>query len=116
MRLRTTLVSTASAVALVLTIAGTASAAEGEFSYRYTDAAGETRKAELIDPDNAPVCIEVPEVANTPDAHAFRPRNQTNVRAIGFKASGCVGTDSFELAAKVGRGSDKTLFRSVLFA
>jgi hypothetical protein len=115
MRLRTTLLTTASAVALVLTVTAPASAATGKFIYYYTDAAGKEQKVELVDPPSVE-CIEIPEVASTPDAYAFRPRNRTNARATAFKVSGCTGTDTFELAPKIGRGSDKTLFRSVRFA
>ncbi|MFI9381085.1 hypothetical protein [Kutzneria sp. NPDC052558] len=79
MRLPTAFLATASAVALVFTMSGTAFAADGEFTSRYLDEEGDIQIGSLIDPPSGQ-CIEIPEVADLEDTYAFRPRNDTKSR------------------------------------
>ncbi|ONI85928.1 hypothetical protein ALI144C_12550 [Actinosynnema sp. ALI-1.44] len=114
MRVRSVLLAVSSAFALSLAIPATASAADGEFTYRYYDEDGDLQEGSLIDPPSGE-CIEIPEVADLEDVHAFRPRNNTNSRAVVFKDSECQG-DTFSLRPDGGHGSDKLLLRSVRFS
>ncbi|WP_181770548.1 hypothetical protein [Amycolatopsis pittospori] len=113
MRLRTVVLSLTSAAALFLTLPGTASASEGEFTYRYFDADGEIQIGALIDPPSGE-CIEIPEIADW-DVDAFRPRNDTDSRAVVFRGNDCDG-DYFSLRPFGGRGSDRLALRSVIFS
>ncbi|WP_414942887.1 hypothetical protein [Amycolatopsis sp. cmx-11-51] len=106
--------SATSAIALCFTIPATASAAEGEFTYRYYAANGEVQVGTLIDPPSGE-CIEIPEIADW-DVDAFRPRNYTDSRAAVFKDGDCAGEDYFSLRPNGGRGSDRLLLRSVIFS
>ncbi|ALG13625.1 hypothetical protein [Kibdelosporangium phytohabitans] len=114
MRTRTALLAVTSAFALFLTIPGTASAAVGEFTYRYLDEDGDVQSGSLIDPPSRE-CIDIPEVSDLEDVHAFRPRNDTGSRAVVFKESGCEGDAYFSLRPDGGHGSDRLLLRSVVF-
>ncbi|MEU3625372.1 hypothetical protein BS329_30705 [Amycolatopsis coloradensis] len=104
-----------SAVALCFAIPATASAAEGEFSYRYYDAEGEIQVGSLVDPPSRE-CIEIPETADWDVSAAFRPRNNTDSRAVVFKNAECEGDDYFSLRPHGGHGSDRLLLRSVIFS
>ncbi|WP_020668110.1 hypothetical protein [Amycolatopsis nigrescens] len=114
MRLRTAFLALTSAFALFLTIPGTASAAEGEFSYRYVDKDGDIRVGSLVDPPSKK-CIEIPEIADW-DVSAFRPRNNTDKRAVVFKDGDCESDAYFSLRPHGGHGSERLLLRSVVFS
>lgn len=114
MRRRTATTLLAGIAALMLVLPGTAFAAEGEFSYRYYDEDGDLQVGSLVDPPSGE-CIEIPEVADW-DTSAFRPRNNTNSRAVVFKDSECEGDAYFSLRPNGGHGSDRLLLRSVVFS
>ncbi|WP_409496987.1 hypothetical protein [Amycolatopsis sp. cmx-11-12] len=114
MRTRNAFLAVISAVALCFTIPATASAAEGEFTYRYYDEDEELQFGTLIDPPSGE-CIEIPEIADW-DVDAFRPRNDTDSRAVVFKDGDCAGKGYFSLRPNGGGGSDTLLLRSVIFS
>ncbi|RSN52647.1 hypothetical protein DMH01_41490 [Amycolatopsis sp. WAC 04182] len=114
MRTRTAFLAMASAVALCFTIPATASAAEGEFTYRYYDENEELQIGTLVDPPSGE-CIEIPEIADW-DVDAFRPRNDTDSTAVVFLDDDCKSDSYFSLRPFGGRGSDRLLLRSVLFS
>ncbi|MGC7099413.1 hypothetical protein ACPZ19_32465 [Amycolatopsis lurida] len=109
-----TLLALTSAFALLLTAPGIASAAEGAFTYRYVDEEGEVQVGALVDPPSGE-CIEIPEIADW-DVSAFRPRNNTDSRAVVFKDNDCESSAFFSLRPHGGYGSDRLLLRSVVFS
>ncbi|MFI6030076.1 hypothetical protein [Amycolatopsis magusensis] len=112
--MRTSFLAVASALALFCTAPGIASAAEGAFTYRYLDEDGEVQVGSLVDPPSGE-CIEIPEIADW-DVSAFRPRNNTDSRAVVFKDGDCESDAYFSLRANGGHGSDRLLLRSVIFS
>ncbi|ANN20027.1 hypothetical protein SD37_33430 [Amycolatopsis orientalis] len=112
MRSHTIRVALASVLALASTPAGTASADEQEFLYRYYDDQQELQAGSLVDPPEGE-CIEIPEVA-AGTGSAFRPENWTESIAKVYDESGCAGIPSFSLRPS-GQGSDLVTFRSVVF-
>jgi hypothetical protein len=114
MRVRTVLLALSSAIALFLTLPGSASAAEGEFTYRYYDEDEELQIGTLVDPPSGE-CIEIPEIADW-DVDAFRPRNDTDSTAVVFLDDDCKSDSYFSLRPFGGRGSDRLLLRSVIFS
>ncbi|MEV7866071.1 hypothetical protein AB0P17_08195 [Streptomyces sp. NPDC088124] len=113
MRLRTTLAAAVGALTLLVALPGQASAAEGTFSYVYTDIAGEPRPGELVDPESR-VCITIPQAAGeyVPPAHS--PRNRTNSTATVFTGPECDG-DHYSLRPG-GSASERLKLRSVVFS
>ncbi|MFC3456433.1 hypothetical protein [Amycolatopsis speibonae] len=114
MRRRSAFLAVASVFALFFTIPATASAAEGEFTYRYYDEHEEIQIGTLVDPPSGE-CIEIPEIADW-DVDAFRPRNDTDSTAVVFTDDDCASESFFSLRPNGGRGSDRLLLRSVLFS
>ncbi|AXB44990.1 hypothetical protein [Amycolatopsis albispora] len=109
-----TLLALTSAFALLLTATGTASAADGVFTYRYVDEEGQVQTGALVDPPSGE-CIEIPEIADW-DTDAFRPRNHTDSRAVVFKDNDCESAAYFSLRPHGGQGSERLLLRSVVFS
>ncbi|MFE4058472.1 hypothetical protein ACFXP3_19640 [Streptomyces sp. NPDC059096] len=113
MRLRTTLAAALGAVALLVALPGPASAAEGTFSYVYTDIAGEPRLGVLVNPESRE-CITIPEAAGeyVPPAHS--PRNRTGSSATVFTGPDCDG-EHYTLRPG-GSASARLKLRSVVFS
>ncbi|GAB3741180.1 hypothetical protein GCM10027598_71680 [Amycolatopsis oliviviridis] len=114
MRARSVFLAVTGVAALLLTIPATASAAEGEFTYRYYDEHEEIQVGVLVDPPSGE-CIEIPEIADW-DVDAFRPRNDTDSTAVVFLDDDCSSDSYFSLRPYGGRGSDRLLLRSVIFS
>ncbi|GAA1976677.1 hypothetical protein [Amycolatopsis minnesotensis] len=113
MRLRSVAVAVVSACALAVGVPATASATEGEFTYWYNDEDGELRQGALVDPPSG-YCLEIPEIADFSDAHAFRPHNRTRSSARMFREADCEGGAFYTLRSG-GRAGDRLLLRSVVF-
>ncbi|MFE7128883.1 hypothetical protein [Streptomyces sp. NPDC057617] len=112
MRLRHTLAAAAGALALLVSVPGSASAAEGEFSYLFTGMDGRPTKGMLIDPPSG-VCVTLPEVAGeyVPPAHS--PRNGTASVATVFTGADC---DGYHYRLRPGgSASERLKMRSVVF-
>ncbi|MGO1052515.1 hypothetical protein [Crossiella sp. CA198] len=114
MRLRAALLAVASVCALGLALPGTASAAVGDFTYRYYDENEELQVGSLVDPPSGE-CIEIPEIADW-DVDAFRPRNDTDSTAVVFTDDNCESDRYFSLRPFGGKGSDRLKLRSVTFS
>ncbi|MWA15668.1 hypothetical protein [Streptomyces sp. BA2] len=115
MRLRHSLAAAAGAAVLILTVPGSAYAAEGDFRYTYIDSDGEEEQATLHDP-NSGECVTLPEAAqeyHQPPAHS--PKNRTDSFAIVFTNADCSG-DTFTLRPHTGGASERLKLRSVLFS
>ncbi|MEU5536416.1 hypothetical protein [Streptomyces sp. NPDC020362] len=114
MRLRNAAVAAFGALALVLAVPSSASAAEGQFQYSYTGLDGTPRIAVLEDPVSRE-CITLPEVADPgASSPAHSPRNRTDEYARVFTEPDCTG-DSFTLRPHTGYGSERLKLRSVVF-
>ncbi|MFE4372108.1 hypothetical protein ACFRMN_28550 [Streptomyces sp. NPDC056835] len=112
MRLRSTLAAAVGALALLFSVPGPASAAEGEFTYVYTDIAGKPRVGGLVDPESL-VCLTIPEAAGEYVPPAHTPRNHTTATALVFTGPDCDG-DEYILRPG-GSASERLKLRSVVF-
>ncbi|MEU4995352.1 hypothetical protein [Streptomyces sp. NPDC021622] len=112
MRLRHTVAASLGALALVVTLPTSASAATGDFSYKYVGLDGLPRSVTLHDP-HSPACITLPEVADPyVSPPAFAPHNNTDVWATVFTEPGCTG-DSWKLKPHGNPATDRLKLRSV---
>ncbi|MCT4352078.1 hypothetical protein M5362_02875 [Streptomyces sp. Je 1-79] len=84
MRIRHTMAAAAGALLLVLTLPGSASAADGEFAYKY----GSGSAGRMLDPETSN-CTNIPEATEASPAYA--PQNATNGIATFFAAADCEG-------------------------
>ncbi|QKW06569.1 hypothetical protein HUT18_09310 [Streptomyces sp. NA04227] len=114
MRVRTTLGAAAGAAALLLALPTSASAADGDFSYVYTDSAGERQTQTLEDPPNEE-CITLAEAASNDVKAAHTPRNDTDAKATVYSEPNCQGRH-FELRPEGGHASERLEVRSVVFS
>ncbi|ATL27012.1 hypothetical protein [Streptomyces formicae] len=112
MRLRTTVAAALGALALVITLPTSASAATGDFSYRFTGLDGTPQSATLQDPQS-PGCVVLPEVADPGSSEpAFAPHNDTDVWVMVFTEPNCTG-DSWTLRPHGNPATDRLKLRSV---
>ncbi|MGW1376919.1 peptidase inhibitor family I36 protein [Streptomyces sp. NPDC002446] len=115
MRIRTALAAATGALALVVALPTSASAAEGHFQYTYTGLDGTPQIAVLEDPESWG-CVTLPEVADPgASSPAHSPRNRTDEFATVYTGPNCDG-DSFTLRPHTGYGSERLKLRSVMFA
>ncbi|QCX81792.1 hypothetical protein C9F11_41060 [Streptomyces sp. YIM 121038] len=114
MRFRTALAAAAGALALIVTLPASATAADGQFQYTYSGLDGRPQVAVIDDPESWK-CVTLPEVAD-PDSSspAHSPRNRTDAYAEVFTEPDCTG-DSFTLRPRTGYGSERLKLRSVIF-
>ncbi|MFG2622438.1 hypothetical protein ACGFXC_32940 [Streptomyces sp. NPDC048507] len=115
MRVRNAAIAAFGAMSLVLTIPTSASAAIGEFQYRYTDANGHHHIRALLDPAGQQ-CITLPEVADPATMPADSPRNRTTASATVFAEADCEGDTYYTLRPLTGYGTTKMKIRSVAFS
>ncbi|MFE0255893.1 hypothetical protein [Streptomyces sp. NPDC059010] len=112
MRLRRTLGAALGAVALVVTLPASASAATGDFSYKFTGLDGSPQSVTLHDPPS-PGCIPLAEVADPGSSEpAFAPHNDTDTWVMVFTEPDCTG-DSWTLRPHGQPASDRLKLRSV---
>ncbi|MFD0415368.1 hypothetical protein [Streptomyces sp. NPDC127108] len=113
MRFRTALAAASGALALIVTLPTSATAAEGYFRYTYSGLDGTPQVAVLENPENGE-CITLPEVAD-PDSSspAHSPRNRTDAFIEVFTEPDCTG-DSFTLRPLTGYGSERLKLRSIV--
>ncbi|MGW8884730.1 hypothetical protein [Streptomyces sp. NPDC055749] len=113
MRLRTLTAAAACGLAVLFAAPGSASAAEGDFTYLYEVPGAEPQLGALTDPPSG-VCVTLPEVAPawTPPAHT--PRNHTDSFATVFADADCQGAQ-FTLRPHGGHASERLKVRSVIF-
>ncbi|MFK4067908.1 hypothetical protein [Streptomyces sp. NPDC029674] len=112
MRLRHTLAAAFGAFTLVVALPASASAATGEFHYKYVGPDGMTRSVSLHDP-HSPACVTLPEVADPKDSEpAFAAHNDTDAWARVFTDPNCTG-GSWALKPHGKPATDRLKLRSV---
>ena len=110
-----TLAALVGATTLLLTVPGSASAANGSFRYTYVDKTGEEQTGTLHHPSSEE-CITIPEAAiEYVQDSAHSPKNRTDATAVVFTNADCTG-DWFSLKPYTGGASDRLKFRSVVFS
>ncbi|WAL94929.1 hypothetical protein [Streptomyces sp. Je 1-369] len=113
MRLRHTLAAALGAFALVITLPTSATAATGDFSYKFAGPDGHPRKVTFHNPPS-PGCIPLAEVADPGSTEpAFAPHNNTDEWATVFTEPDCTG-DSWTLRPHGKPATDRLKLRSVL--
>ncbi|GGR71005.1 hypothetical protein GCM10010252_06580 [Streptomyces aureoverticillatus] len=114
MRLLSTACAALGALALIVALPTSASAADGHFLYRYTGLDGSPRVGVLTDPRSYE-CLTLPEVgdpASSSPAHS--PLNHTSEYATVFTGPHCDGA-SYVLDPNGGQASERLKLRSVRF-
>ncbi|MFD9818636.1 hypothetical protein [Streptomyces violascens] len=112
MRLRTAVAAAFGALALLVTVPTSASAAAGDFSYKFVGLDGSPQPATLHDPAG-PGCITLPEVADPGSSEpAFAPHNNTDTWVMVFTEPNCTG-DSWTLRPHGRPATDRLKLRSV---
>ena len=114
MRLRTPLAAALGALALTLTLPASASAATGDFSYKFVGLNGAPQSVTLHDPQS-PGCVPLAEVADPGSSEpAFAPHNDTDEWVMVFTEPDCTG-DSWTLRPHGQPASDRLKLRSAFF-
>ncbi|MEV0371181.1 hypothetical protein AB0I10_15345 [Streptomyces sp. NPDC050636] len=114
MRLRHTVATAVGALALVLALPTSASAAAGNFTYVYTDPDGARHTSGLIAPPSQE-CINLPGATDEAVPPADTPRNDTDATVTVFSDADCEG-DYFTLRPNGGHASARLKLRSVAFS
>ncbi|MFE1381928.1 hypothetical protein ACFW6S_23640 [Streptomyces sp. NPDC058740] len=113
MRLRSTLIASASALLLALTVTNPAQAATGDFNYTYIGSGGISVSGQLADPESG-VCINIPETVGN-NFPAIAPRNFTGSTATVFLDADCDG-DTYYVMSPGKILGDRLRLRSVVFS
>ncbi|MFF8998230.1 hypothetical protein [Streptomyces achromogenes] len=103
-----------SALVLLLTAPGAASAATGQFRYTYTTDEGYDAVGFLRDPAGGR-CVNLPTPAAGPGTVSRAPKNLTDSTATVFLDADCEGDAYYVLRPGAG-ASDRLLLRSVVFS
>ncbi|MFE6225018.1 MULTISPECIES: hypothetical protein [unclassified Streptomyces] len=113
MKLRSTLGASLGALALVLSTAGSAHAAQGEFHYKYVDGFGQERHVTLHDPHSGK-CVNLYAVGDEDALPGYGPHNNTDTAVTVYVGAGCEG-DSWRLKAHGKPAKDTLELRSLRF-
>ncbi|MFD8146786.1 hypothetical protein [Streptomyces sp. NPDC059708] len=113
MKLRSTLGACLGAVTLVLSMTGSAQAAEGYFHYKYVDDWGQEQVVTLHDPRSGH-CINLYAVGDDDQVPGYGPHNQTDTAVTVYLGASCQGA-SWRLKANGNPAKDTLEVRSVRF-
>ncbi|MFD7099834.1 hypothetical protein ACFV0B_15430 [Streptomyces xanthophaeus] len=113
MKLRNTVAAALGAFALVLTLPGSALAAQGDFLYKYVDQLGQEQHITLHDPHSGK-CINLYAVGNDLVPPGYGPHNRTDTAVTLYLGASCTG-DEWRLRANGNRASDRLEVRSIRF-
>ncbi|MEU3606894.1 hypothetical protein AB0E83_15805 [Streptomyces sp. NPDC035033] len=113
MKLRSTVGASLGALALVLSTAGSAQAAQGEFHYKYVDGYGKEHRVTLHDPHGGK-CINLHAVGDDEDLPGYGPHNATDAAVTVYLGAGCQGPE-WRLRAHGKPAKDTLEVRSVRF-
>lgn len=113
MKLRSTLGASLGALALVLSTAGSAQAAQGEFHYKYVDGFGQENTVTLHDPHSGK-CINLYAVGEDDELPGYGPHNDTDTAVTVYVGANCEGPE-WRLKAHGKPAKDTLELRSVRF-
>lgn len=113
MKLRNTAAAALAAFALVLTLPGSALAAEGYFNYKYLDGFGQEQHVTLHDPHSGK-CINLYAVGDDDAPAGYGPHNDTDAAVTVYVGANCEGPE-WRLRAKGQPARDDLEVRSVRF-
>ncbi|MEV6956612.1 hypothetical protein [Streptomyces sp. NPDC051183] len=113
MKLRNTAAAAVAALALVLSLPGSALAAQGNFSYKYVDGFGQQQKVALHDPHSGQ-CINLYVVGDERNTPGYGPHNETDRAVTVYAGAGCTGAE-WRLKAHGKPARDDLYVRSVRF-
>ncbi|GAA3090697.1 hypothetical protein GCM10017562_72070 [Streptomyces roseofulvus] len=113
MKLRSTLGASLGALALVLSTAGSAQAAQGEFHYKYVDGFGQENTVTLHDPHSGK-CINLDAVGEDDELPGYGPHNDTDTAVTVYVGANCEGPE-WRLKAHGKPAKDTLELRSVRF-
>lgn len=113
MKLRNTAAAALAAVALVLTLPGSALAAQGSFTYKYVDHFGQQQHVALHDPHSGK-CINLYAVGDDEVPAGYGPHNDTDTAVTVYLGANCEGPE-WKLRAKGQPARDALEVRSVRF-
>lgn len=114
MKLRTTAAAALAAFALVLSLPGSALAAEGYFNYKYVDDYGQEQHVTLHDPVSGK-CVNLHAVSDDDVQPGYGPHNATNSAVVVYAGANCQGPE-WKLRAHGRPATDELEVRSVRFA
>ncbi|WP_330457076.1 hypothetical protein OIB37_09375 [Streptomyces sp. NBC_00820] len=113
MKLRTTLGASLGALALALSMAGSAQAAQGSFHYKYVDGYGQEQHVALADPHSGK-CINLYGVGDDEELPGYGPQNDTDTAVTVYLGANCEGS-AWRLRAHGKPAKDTLEVRSVRF-
>ncbi|MCX4625287.1 MULTISPECIES: hypothetical protein [unclassified Streptomyces] len=113
MKLRNAVAAALGALALTLSMSGSALAATGEFHYKFSDAAGDELSVTLPDPRSGE-CINLYAVDSYKYPPGYAPHNETDAWVTVYTDTNCDG-DQWRLKPHGRQASDRLLVRSVRF-
>ncbi|MFD7083401.1 hypothetical protein [Streptomyces sp. NPDC059918] len=113
MKLRTALGAGLGALTLMLSMAGSAQAAEGNFTYKYVDDYGVERQITLHDPHSGK-CVNLHAVGNDAEQPGYGPHNDTDTAVTVYLGANCQGSQ-WRLKAHGQPAKDSLAVRSVRF-
>lgn len=113
MKPRTSLGACLGTLALVLSMAGSAQAAEGNFHYKYIDGYGQERVVTLHNPLSGH-CINLYAVGDDDELPGYGPHNETDTPVTVYLGASCKGP-SWRLKAHGNPAKDTLEVRSVRF-
>ncbi|MFJ3883594.1 hypothetical protein ACIPW5_39865 [Streptomyces sp. NPDC090077] len=113
MKLRSTLGACLGALTLVLSMSGSAQAAQGNFHFKYVDGYGHEQYATLHDPHSGK-CINLYPVGDDDELPGYAPHNQTDTAVTVYLNPSCEGPQ-WRLRANGSPAKDTLEVRSVRF-
>ncbi|WP_327255734.1 hypothetical protein [Streptomyces sp. NBC_01244] len=114
MKLRTAVAAAAAAFSMVLSLPGSAFAAEGYFHYKYVDAFAQEQHVTLHDPHSGK-CVNLYAVGDDEVQPGYGPHNDTDSAVVVYAGANCQGAE-WRLRAHGNPARDDLLVRSVRFA
>ncbi|GAA3269636.1 hypothetical protein Slala03_03340 [Streptomyces lavendulae subsp. lavendulae] len=115
MKLRNAVAATLGALALTLSMSGSAFAAEGQFHYTYQEEDGQVREAALSNPANDS-CVNLFGAGADEVPAGYAPENATDSYAVLYLGADCDEESPKELLQPKGqRATDDMKVRSVKF-
>ncbi|MFD9381207.1 hypothetical protein ACFWBH_37850 [Streptomyces sp. NPDC059999] len=113
MKLRHTAAAALASLALILTMPGSASAAVGDFHYKYVDEYGKEQRVVLHNPHSGK-CVNLHAVGEDDELPGYGPQNSTDSTVTVYLGAGCTGPE-WRLRPHGRPATDELEVRSVRF-